>query len=96
MAEYVRVATFDADDAALEALVNEISSHEGPPEGVPATRVRVLADRSAGKAVVVVHFASEADLRKGAETLESMNPPGGAIRRVSVDSYEVLLDQQAP
>src|SRR4051812_35397998 len=50
-----------------------------------AKRITVLADRSAGKVLVVVRFGSEADLRKGTETLESMNPPGTGMRRVSVD-----------
>ena len=97
MAEYARVVTFDADDAALEALLNEINSADGPPEGVPAKRITVLADRAAGKVLVAVRFGSEEDLRKGAEALEAMSPPtAGSMRRVSVDSYEVVLERQAP
>ena len=97
MAEYARVVTFDADDAALEAMLNEINSADGPPEGVPAKRITVLADRAAGKLVVAVRFGSEADLRKGAEAFEAMSPPdAGSIRRVSVDEYEVVLERQTP
>jgi hypothetical protein len=97
MAEYARVATFDADDAALDALVKEIDSVDGPPEGMPATRITVLADRSAGRIVVAVRFGSEEDLRKGSEILEGMSPPdAGSMRRVSVESYEVVLERQAP
>lgn len=96
MAEYARVVTFDADEAALEALLREINASAGPPAGVPATRITVLADRAAGKVVVAVRFGSEEDLRKGAEVLEAMSPPAvGNIRRVSVDAYEVVLEQQA-
>ena len=96
MAEYARVVTFDADDVALEALLSEINASDGPPEGVPAKRITVLADRSAGRVVVAVSFGSEEDLRKGAEVLEAMSPPNvGSIRRVAVDSYEVVLEQQA-
>jgi hypothetical protein len=51
MTEYVRVVTFEADDAALEAVLNEINASGGPPEGVAATRITVLADRAAGKLV---------------------------------------------
>ena len=95
MAEYARVVTFDADEAALEALLKEIDSTDGPPGDVPATRITVLADRSAGKVVVAVRFASEEDLRRGAETLEAMSPPDvGSMRRVAVDSYEVVLERQ--
>jgi hypothetical protein len=97
MAEYARVVTFDADDVALDALLKEINSAGGPPPGVPATRITVLADRSAGKVLVAVRFGSEEDLRKGAEAFEAMSPPdAGSMRRVSVDSYEVVLERQAP
>jgi hypothetical protein len=95
MAEYARVVTFDADEAALEALLSEITASDGPPEGVPAKRITVLADRSAGKVVVAVRFGSEEDLRKGAEAFEAMSPPeAGSMRRVSVDSYEVVLERE--
>jgi hypothetical protein len=96
MAEYVRVATFDADNAALDALVAEIDSMGGPPEGMPATRITVLADRSAGKIVVATRFGSEEDLRVGSAALEGMTPPtGGAMHRVSVESFEVVLERHA-
>jgi hypothetical protein len=95
MAQYARVATFEFDDAALEALLDTIR-RDGMPEGVPAKRVTVLADRSAGKVVVAVRFDSEEDLRKGSATLDAMSPPEvGTRRRVSVDSYEVVLEQGA-
>ena len=48
MAEYARVVTFDADEAALDALLSEINSSDGPPAGVPAKRITVLADKAAG------------------------------------------------
>jgi hypothetical protein len=97
MAEYVRVVTFEADDAALEALLGRIAADDGPPEGVPATRVTVLADRAAGQVAVAVRFGSEEDLRIGTATLEAMSPPDtGTIRRVSVGSYEVVLERDAP
>lgn len=97
MAEYDRVVTFEADDAAINEMVNMIKSADDPPEGVAATRITVLADRPGGKVVVAVRFGSEEDLRKGAEIFEAMNPPdSGSMRRVSVDAYEVLLERDAP
>lgn len=97
MPEYARVVTFDADDAALKALVAEIDASAEPPDGVPAKRITVLADRAAGTVVVAIRFRSEEDLRKGAAALEAMSPPeAGSIRRVSVESYEVVLEKEAP
>ena len=96
MADYLRVVTFDADSEALEALLNEINSAGGPPEGIPATRLTVLADRAAGKVVVAVRFASQEDLRVGAAAFEAMSPPDvGSISRVSVDAYEIVLERDA-
>ena len=95
MAQYARVATFEFDDAALEALLERIRG-TGMPEGVPATRVTVLADRSAGKVIVAIRFDSEEDLRKGSATLDAMSPPEvGSRRRISVEAYEVVLEQHA-
>ena len=96
MPEYARVVTFEADGAALDELVSQINSHDGPPPGVPATRIVVLSDRAAGKIVVATRFASEDDLRTGSAALDAMSPPTDSnIRRVSVEQYEVVLDKQA-
>jgi hypothetical protein len=95
MAQYARVATFEFDEAALEALLGRIRS-EGMPEGVPAKRVTILADRAAGKVIVAVRFDSEEDLQKGSAALEALSPPDvGSRRRVSVDAYEVVLDLES-
>jgi hypothetical protein len=95
MAQYSRVATFEFDDAALDALLDRIRS-EGMPEGVPAKRITVLADRARGKVIVAVRFGSEEDLKQGSATLDGMNPPEtGTRRRVSVETFEIALDQEA-
>ena len=95
MAEFARVVTFEADAAALDAMVKEINTSDGPPEGMNATRITVLADRARGRVLISVRFPSEEDLQKGAAMLEAMSPPeGGNIRRVSVDAYEVVLDRE--
>lgn len=97
MGQHARVVTFDADDAAIDALVSEINSAEAPPEGVPAKRITVLADRAAGQVVVATRYDSEEDMQTAAAVFEAMSPPEGSnIRRVSVDSYEVLLEREAP
>jgi hypothetical protein len=97
MTDYVRVASFEADEAAINTLVSEINSHDGPPEGVPAKSIMVGADRAAGKVRVVVRFGSEEDLRKGSEVLDAMSPPQGAnMRRVAVETFEIVLERQVP
>jgi hypothetical protein len=97
MPEYIRVVEFEADDAAIDAMLKEIGSEDGPPEGVNATRITVLGDRAAGKVLVSVRFPSEGDLRKGSEVFEAMSPPDDAnMRRVAVEAYEVLLERDAP
>jgi hypothetical protein len=94
MAQFARVTTFEADDAALAALLSEIAAGN-PPEGVPARSVLVLTDRAAGTVVVSVRFDSEEDLRTGAATLDAMQPPSaGKLRRVSVGIYEVALERE--
>jgi hypothetical protein len=96
MPEYARVVTFEADDAAIDAVVGEINSSEGPPEDIPSTRIVVLADRANGRMVIATRFGSEEDLRKGSAALEAMSPPDvGNIRRVSVEQYEVVLERHA-
>jgi hypothetical protein len=95
MAQYARVATFEFDDAALDALLGRIRD-TAMPEDVPAKRVTVLADRSSGKVIVAMRFDSEEDLRTGSATLDAMSPPEvGTRRRVSVESFEVMLEQEA-
>ena len=95
MAEYVRVATFELDGDALDALVARIEADEGPPDGVAARRITILADRTAGKAVVAIRFGSEDDLRAGSAVLDGMEPPDvGSRRRASVDRYEVVLERE--
>jgi acylphosphatase len=96
MSDWVRVATFEADDDAVEAMVKEISSAEGPPPAIPAKSILVLADRENGRARIVVRFDSEENLRTGSATLDGMEPPADAsVRRISVEKYEVLLERQA-
>ena len=86
MADYVRVADFEVDDAALDSLVKAIDAREGPPEDLPAKSVMVVANRAEGQARVITRFGSEEDFRKGSETLDAMSPHEGSnMRRTSVD-----------
>jgi hypothetical protein len=94
---YTRVAEFEADDEAVDRFVNMVKEDPAPPEGVPATGINILRNRDNGRLRVVVFFDSEEDLRKGSEKLDAMNPPEDLnVRRLSVDTFEVLLQSQAP
>jgi hypothetical protein len=94
--EYDRIATFEADAAAVDAVLSEINASDGAPEGVPAKRITVYANRDTGRAAFTVRFGSKEDLRIGSETLDAMSPPeGGTMRRLSVESYEVVLERDA-
>ena len=90
MSGYARLATFETSETALDGVINQIRE-TGPLEGLPARTIIALADRSSGKAVFIVRFESEEDLRKGNEMLDAWDPPQG-MRRVSVDSLVVLLE----
>ncbi|HST55056.1 MAG TPA: hypothetical protein VLJ42_04050 [Solirubrobacteraceae bacterium] len=96
---YARVVRWeDADGEALRQTAERINSEaaSGPPEGVPASSFRMLIDPDSGRALSVVLFDTEEDLRKGDETLNAMSPPGGGLgRRVSVETYEVAVDMVA-
>ena len=97
MPDYVRVATFEADEAAIDAMVKEIGSAEGPPPEIPGKRITVLKDREGGRVSVAVRFGSEEDLLKGDAAFNAMSPSDdmGSMRRVSVDLLEVVLERDA-
>jgi len=90
---YARVVRFEGADAqSLEETASQIRSESdaGPPEGVPAKEFLLLNDKENGRSLAVMLFETEDDYDKGAQTLESMNPPGpGMGQRVSVEKYEV-------
>ena len=96
MAEYARVVSFEAYDAAIDAVVEEIRSADGAPPGVAAKRITVLADRTTGTLVIATRYASEEDLQAAAAVFEAMTPPdAGSMRRTSVSAYEVVLERDA-
>ncbi len=89
------MAIFEVDDAALDAIIAQINSTDAPPEGVPSTRITMLADRTGGKVAISVRFASEQDMAKGSAVLDAMDPPENtSMRRTSVDKFEVVIDKQ--
>jgi hypothetical protein len=96
MSGYIRLVTFDADSAAIDAVVNEIQASDGPPPGVDASKIAVLADRSSGKLYIGTLFESEEALNAADEIFNAMTPPDdGSMRRTAVDKLEVLLVRSA-
>ena len=96
MSDWVRVATFEGDEAAAHAIVDEINKSDGPPPGIPAKSIMVGLDRENNHVRVVTRFDSQENLEIGSATLEGMEPPPEAgMRRVSVEKLEVLLERQA-
>jgi hypothetical protein len=92
---FVRVADFEADDAAIDKFVEMVKADPKPPEGVPATGINVLANRQQGKLRAVVFFATEEDLQTGSAALEAMSPPeDSGMRRTNVETFEVLVQLQ--
>jgi hypothetical protein len=93
---YARVARWEGADAdALRASAREMESQadSGPPEGVPAKGFTMLIDPESGRSLAIALFETEEDLRKGDETLNSMNPSNDdAGKRTSVENYEVSID----
>ena len=96
MSDWVRVATFEGDEAAARAIVDEINKEPGPPPGIPAKSIMVGFDRENNHVRVVVRFDSKENLDTGSATLDGMEPPEDAgMRRISVEKLEVLLERQA-
>ena len=84
---YARVARWEGAEA------EQIHAAAGPPEGLPAKGLMLLVDPDGGRSMAISLFETEADLRKGDETLNAMSPPGeGMGRRTSVEMYEVAAD----
>jgi hypothetical protein len=93
---FTRVADFDADNDSIDKFVEMIKSDPTPPEGVPATGINVLANRDKGKMRVVIFFATEDDLRQGSAALDAMSPDESlSVRRTNVETFELLVQQQA-
>jgi hypothetical protein len=96
MSGFIRLVTFEANDEAIAAVVNEIQGADGPPPGVDASKIAVLADRSSGKLYIGTLFDSEEALNAADAIFNAMTPPeDGSMTRTSVDKLEVLLVRSA-
>jgi hypothetical protein len=97
---HARVAKFEgAESEKLKESLDNIKEQAagGPPEGVPAKQLMILANHEEGNTLVIALFDNEADMNQGHETLNSMSPPieGGMGNRASVELYEVAVHLEA-
>ena len=96
MSDWVRVATFEGDEAAARAIVDEINKESGPPPNVPSKSIMVGFDPENNHIRIVVRFDSKENLDTGSAALDGMEPPPEAgMRRISVEKLEILLERQA-
>jgi hypothetical protein len=93
---HVRVVRFtDVSSDRLRDMLARIEQSGGPPEGVPATGIQVLADEAQGTVVVLQHYDSAEDMETGARVFEAMDPGQTPGTRASVDACELRLDKRA-
>lgn len=105
---YVRVARFegidttniDRDMEEYRKMVRMAGRPEGMPEETYSTlkngvkRMMSLVDREAGVSFDLAFTDNADDARRVHEALDSLSPPEGAGRRTSVQTFELLLDEQ--
>ena len=93
---YARVVRFTDVSPERIAEINErVEEEGGPPPDVPAKGLRVIVDEDQSTAVVILHFETEEDMRKGAETLDAMDAGETPGTRASVDLCEVKFEMDA-
>ena len=105
---HVRVARFegidttniDRDMEEFRKMVRMAERPEGMPEETFSTlkngvkRMMSLVDREAGVSFDLAFTENADDARRVHEALDSLSPPEGAGRRTSVQTFELLLDEQ--
>jgi hypothetical protein len=93
---HVRVVRFTGVNAErLEELLARIKESDGPPEGIPATGIRILFDEGQGTAVVEQFFETAEDMEVGARAFSAMDSAETPGTRVSVDACELKLELTA-
>jgi hypothetical protein len=105
---YVRMARFEGVDterseADIEEFRRMVRAQERPvwmPEDVFTTlrdgvkRVLTMIDREAGVSIDLTFTETALAAREVHEALDSLSPPDGLGRRASVQTFELLMDEQ--
>jgi hypothetical protein len=90
---YVRVVRFtDVSNERVEGLLARIEESDGAPPGV--TELKMLFDDAQGTAVVLQYFATEEDMKAGAEEFSAMDASETPGTRASVDMCEIKLERK--
>ena len=86
-----RVVAFEGVDSERIAQMRQEMEGGDRPDDIPATEVIVLHDPDAEKSLVILFFETEADYRRGDETLNAMPAGDTPGRRASVARCDVAL-----
>lgn len=93
---YARVVRFtDVSPERIAEIESRIEERDGPPEGVPATGMKLLYDADQSTAVFVGFFDTDEDMRAGGRALEQMDASDTPGTRASVDHCEVKIEREA-
>ncbi len=98
--EGINTENIDRDIEEFRKMVRMQERPEGMSEEAFTTlrdgvkRVMSLVDRDAGVSLDLMFTDNADDAQRVHEVLDSMTPPEGAGRRTSVQTYELLMDEQ--
>jgi hypothetical protein len=91
---YVRAVRFtDVSAERMGELLARIEESDGPPDGVPATGLKILFDEAQGTALVLQSFESAGDMEAGGKVFSAMDSSETPGTRASVDMCEMKLER---
>ncbi len=103
---FARIARFEGGrgtgiDAETKDMRKDIEAFRRGEEGASmpdlsrlVSRLEIFADRQKGTVAAIVYCETEEQLREADRIMDSMSPQNADWgKRVSVDTYEVLLDE---
>ena len=93
---YARVVRFtDATPERIAAVISRVEESDGPPPGVDAVGMQLLADERQGTAIFIGFFDDEQKLLDANAILEQMDATETPGTRASVDVCEVKIERSA-
>jgi hypothetical protein len=93
---YARAVRFtDVSPETVAQVVSRVEESEGPPPGVDASAMKLLADESQGTAIFIAFFDTEEKMRTASAVFEQMDAGETPGTRASVDLCEVKIERTA-